>query len=172
MTLIPRHKGSQMVRFPRVLMSVLGVGSLLAIPSAAQTGTGTSSLTHVVSVTIAPRVKVRVSALSLSPRNVHAAVRVTAADAATSGLALTVHANQAWVLAIKSAPNVEASPRTMLLWSNSPTGRFTPISSADSPLVSGTGSAAPVDTTVVFRDPSQRRSVTAEQAVVLTVTAP
>lgn len=159
-----------MVRFDGCLIAVLVGAAALAQPAAAQSRNGSSSLTHVVSVTIGPRVKVQVSPLSMVPRNVPTAVRVAASQSASNGLALTVHANQAWVLAIKS-PNADASRRSKLLWSNSAAGQFTAISAADSLLASGTGSSAPVDTTVVFRGTATSSS-TAGQAVVLTISAP
>lgn len=161
-----------MVRFDGYLIAALVGVAALSLPAAAQSRNGSSSLTHVVSVTIAPRVKVQVSPLSMAPRNVPAAVKVAASHGTTNGLALTVHANHAWVLAIKSASNADAPRRSRLLWSNSAAGQFTAISATDSLLASGTGSAAPVDTTVVFRDASQSGSRAADQAVVLTVTAP
>ena len=159
-----------MVRFDGYFMAVLAGAVALSLPAAAQTRNGSSSLTHVVSVTIAPRVKVQVSPLSMVPRNVPAAVKVAASQGTTNGLALTVHANQAWVLAIKSA-DADAPRRSKLQWSNSAAGRFTAISAADSLLASGTGSAAPVDTAVVFRD-TAKGSSNGDQAVVLTVSAP
>jgi len=159
-----------MVRFGGCLIAVLVGAGALALPAAAQSRSGSSSLTHVVSVTIAPRVKVQVSPLAMVTGNVPAAVRVAASQSATNGLALMVHANQAWVLAIKSA-KADAPRRSKLLWSNSAAGRFTAISAADSLLASGTGSAVPVDTAVVFRD-TAKGSSTGDQAVVLTVSAP
>ena len=161
-----------MARINGLLIGILIGGILPVLPAAAQSGNGTSSLTHVVSVTIAPRVKVQVSALSLSSRNIAAAVKVTANQSALDGLALRVHANQAWVLAIKSAPTAESSTRSKLLWSTGSTSEFTPVSAADSRLAAGSASAVPLDTTVVFRDSSRRGSETADQAVVLTVSAP
>lgn len=160
-----------MVRFDGYLIAVLVGLAALALPAAAQPRTGSSSLTHVVSVTIAARVKVHVSPLSMVPRNVPTAVKVAVSQGATSGLTLIVRANQAWVLAIKSA-NADTPRRSKLLWSNSAAGRFTAISAAGSLLASGTGSADSVDTTVVFRDAAKSASNTAGQAVVLTVSAP
>jgi|SRR5687767_7220884 len=58
---------------------------MAAAPAAAQNRAGSSSLTHSVSVTLAPRVKVKVSALSM-----------TASPYAN--LALSVKANRSWVL--------------------------------------------------------------------------
>ena len=62
-----------MVRFDGLLIAVLVGIAVIALPAAAQSRNGSSSLTHVVSVTIAPRVKVRISPLSMAPRNVPAA---------------------------------------------------------------------------------------------------
>jgi len=76
-----------MARFTGWLLVALVSAAVAATPAAAQSRNGFSSLTHTVSVTLAPRVKVKVSALSMTSSH-HA------------NLALTVNANRAWVLAV------------------------------------------------------------------------
>ncbi len=147
---------------------ILMAGALFSRPAAAQIR-GSSSLTHVVSVTVPPRVKVKVSSISMTPsRAVPAAVKVTAAPASTSGLALSVHANQAWVLSV-SAPAARSTTASKVLWSGTETGRFTAITPGDAPLAAGTQSPAAVDTTAYFRGPASAPSAV---PVVLTVSSP
>ena len=69
-------------------------GAVAATPAAAQSRGGFSSLTHAVSVTLGPRVKVKVSALSRT-------------SSRYANLALSVNANRSWVLA--TADSVLAS---------------------------------------------------------------
>jgi hypothetical protein len=118
-----------MARFYGLSIAVLVGGVTTALPAAAQSGNRTTSLTHGVSVTVPSRVKVQV-------------------HRATDELALRVHANRAWVVAIKSG--------------------------ADSLLASGSGSAARVDTTVVFRDGvgATGGASGTDQTIVLTMSAP
>ena len=131
-------------------VAVLLVGASISQPAAAQGRSGVSSLTHVVSVTVPARVKVKVSSVSLSSGSVPAAVKVsTPASASVSGLALSVQANKAWVLSV-SAPAANATTSTMS-WS-------------------GTQSPAAVDTTVFFRSGKNGSSGTVP--VMLTVSAP
>ena len=120
-------------------------GAVFSLPAAAQSTDGSHSLTHMVSVTVPARVKVKVSALSMmGSQQVSSAVKVNAAPR-SNGLALTVHANKAWVLTVKSS------------------------TAADTLVAAGSGAAAPVETAVVFSDAPQSGD---GQAVVLTVATP
>ena len=74
-----------MARFTGLCLAVLVGGAAAATPATAQSRDGSSSLTHTVSVTLAPRVKVKVSALSSTSSHY-------------ANLALTVKANRTWVL--------------------------------------------------------------------------
>ena len=75
-----------MARFALCFLAVVVGGAVLPTPALAQSRDGFSSLTHTVSVTLAPRVKVKVSALSMTTSHY-------------ANLALTVKANRSWVLA-------------------------------------------------------------------------
>lgn len=142
-----------MIRLRNFWVAILAGGAVFSHSAAAQHGDGSKSLTHVVSVTIGPRVKVKVSPLSmLASRSVPGAVKVTAVQASSNGLALTVHANQSWVLSIKSAAAADGPRGSTLHWSGSQAGRFS---------------------TVFFRDAAKAgTSTTRDHAVVLTVSAP
>jgi hypothetical protein len=83
-----------MARFPGWFLVILAGAAVGATPASAQSRNGFSSLTHSVSVTLAPRVKVKVSAVSMTTSR-HAS------------LALSVVANRSWVLT--SADTVLAS---------------------------------------------------------------
>lgn len=153
-------------------VAVLLVGASVSQPAAAQGRSGVSSLTHVVSVTVPARVKVKVSSVSLmSSGSVPAAVKVsTAPSASVNGLALSIHANKAWVLSV-SASAAEAAKTSKILWSGTQTGEFKPITHADTLLATGTQSPAAVDTTVFFRSGKSGVGATAAP-VLLTVSAP
>jgi hypothetical protein len=79
-----------MARVPGWFLVILVGAAVAATPARAQSSNGFSSLTHSVSVTLAPRVKVKVSAASMTTSR-HAS------------LALSVVANRSWVLASSDA---------------------------------------------------------------------
>ena len=83
-----------MTRFPGWFLVMLVGSAVAATPASAQSRNGFSSLTHSVSVTLAPRVKVKVSAVSLT-------------NSRHASLALSVVANRSWVLS--SADSILAS---------------------------------------------------------------
>lgn len=99
------QKALSMVRFGYVWAAMVIGGAMISRPAAAQQGGASRSLTHVVSVTVAPRVKVEMSPIAAP--SAPAAVKMTVGEATTNGLAMTVHATQAWVVSIKSAAGVE-----------------------------------------------------------------
>ena len=164
-----------MVHLRTLALAILVGGASLSRPAVAQHGNVPKNLMHVVSVTIAPRVKVQLSPVSLmSSHSAPAAVKLTSHQGSAEGLAVSVHATQPWVLSMKSSASAEVARVSKLRWSSSPRGEFTPITSADTVLVAGKPSASPADTAVFFSG-AQRLGAPAssdEAAVVLTVSAP
>ena len=137
-------------------------------PAAAQYGDNSMSLTHVVSVTVPSRVKVRLSPLSLSSgSSAPAAVKVT--RQAHAGIGVSVRASQSWVLSIKAVSSKRAAAGSPLRWSSSPKGEYKPLTSADTVLVAGDRTESSADTAVFFRD---AKPTDADSTVFLTVAAP
>lgn len=162
-----------MVQFRTFSLAILVGGAMLSRPAAAQYGNVTKSLMHTVSVTIAPRVKVEMSPLSLmGSHSAPAAVKLTGNQNGAEGLALSVQGTQSWVLSMKSRASAETDSNVR--WSSSPRGEFTAITSVDTVLVAGKPSASPADTAVFFRGAQQpgAPSNADQAAVVLTVSAP
>ena len=96
----------------RGILAALVIGSaVISLPAAAQSGSS-SSLTHTVSVTVPPRVKVQVASLSVATPGF---VR-NAGQTKTDGLALTIKASRAWVLTVGSASQASGS-KSNLQWS-------------------------------------------------------
>ena len=113
-----------MIQLRGVSMAVIIISALVARPAAAQLRDGSSSLTHVVSVTVPARVKVKVSSVAMMPsRSVPSSVSLTAVS---GGLALSVDANKAWVVTVSAAGSSNRQ------WSGSQSGQFTAISDAGS----------------------------------------
>ncbi|MEX2109347.1 MAG: hypothetical protein WD802_01915 [Gemmatimonadaceae bacterium] len=164
-----------MVQLRALSMAMLVGGAMLSHPAAAQHGNVSKSLMHVVSVTIAPRVRVELTPVSqMSSHSPPAAVKLTSNRGAAEGLALSVRATQSWVLSMKSRASSPVARDSKLRWSSSPRGEFTPVTSADTVLAAGTPSASSADTAVFF-SAAQRLSASAnsdETAVILSVTAP
>jgi hypothetical protein len=166
---------SFMVQLRTLSLAMLVGSAMLSRPAAAQHGNVSKSLMHVVSVTIAPRVKVELSPVSyMSSHSAPAAVKLTSNQGAAEGLALSVHATQSWVLSMKSRASAPITRVSKLRWSSSPHGELTPITSADTVLVAGKPSASPADTAVFFSTAQHLGAPASsdEAAVVLTVSAP
>ncbi len=97
----------------RGIVAGLAIGSaIMSLPAGAQSR-GTASLTHTVSVTVPPRVKVQVSNLAFSSS---AAPVSFSSQPNAAGLSVTVDANRAWVLSIGSTSGASA-PKSQLQWS-------------------------------------------------------
>ena len=97
----------------RGILAALAIGSaIISLPAAAQPGSS-ASLTHTVSVTVPPRVKVQVSNFSVPTPGV---VR-NVSQPKTDGLTLTINASRAWVLTAGSASDATA-PKSSLKWSS------------------------------------------------------
>jgi hypothetical protein len=164
-----------MIQF-RTLSVAIVVGSAMFFsrPAAAQYGNGSKSLMHTVSVTIAPRVKVELSLVSLmSSHSAPAAVKLTSNQGSAEGLALSVHATQSWVLSMKSSGPVDRTRGSRVHWASSPSGNYSAITSADTVLVAGARAESRADTAVYFRDAQNAAgSRSVEETVILTVSAP
>src|SRR5256714_9056401 len=135
-----------MVRFRRSLL-VIAIGSaMLSHGAVAQRGSS-SSLTHTVTVTVPPRVRVQVapfSATSVSP------VSAESVSPATQGLSLNVSATQAWVLSIGSNPASELNAKVR--WSLESGSGFSKLTSSQVRIASGSiaGDRSPAN--VFFRN--------------------
>jgi hypothetical protein len=155
-------------------MAIVVTGAVVSRSAAAQYGNGSKSLMHTVSVTIAPRVKVELSPVSMMvAQSVPAAVKLARTQSAANGLALSVHATQSWVLSMKSSGPVDRTRGSRVHWASSPSGNYSAITSADTVLVAGARAESRADTAVYFRDAQNAAgSRSAEETVILTVSAP
>ena len=139
--------------------------AVVSIPAHAQIGSSVS-LTHTVSVTVPPRVKVQVANLAFS-----AAVpaRVSSSNVNVGGLALTINASQAWVLAIGSTSSSSAE-KSNLQWSTNGSSGFSMINSTGAAVASSVTGYESKAANLYFRDvTSAGPSV---DPIVLTITAP
>ena len=120
-----------MVRLRRSLLAIVVGSALISRAAVAQRG-ASSSLTHTVTVTVPPRVKVQVAAFS--PTSV-SAVRAGSVGPSTQGIAVNVSATQAWVLSIGSNPS--SAPSANVRWSLEPGTGFSKLTSAQTRIASG-----------------------------------
>jgi hypothetical protein len=104
------------------------------------------SLTHVVSVTVPPRVKAQVTSFAPAAQM---ATRVSSVQAATDGLVITVNATQAWTLSIGSAAG-----KSTHQWSHDSASGFASVDTTDAIVASGTISQIPTSAAVFFRNAS------------------
>ena len=103
----------------RGILAAFVIGSaIMSLPAAAQSGSS-SSLTHTVSVTVPPRVRVQVANLSHSPLGM---VRNAARQTKTDGLSLTIKASRAWVLTVGSPSSASASKPNLQTSSDNSSG--------------------------------------------------
>src|SRR6266446_7419816 len=154
-----------MVRLRCVMIAIV-LGTAVISPRAGAQGSSVS-LTHVVSVTVPPRVKVQVT--NVAPA-VQTAASVSSKQTPTDGLALSISATQSWTLSITSAGKT-----TDLQWSHDRSSGFAGIGGSDAMVASGALSQIPTAATVFFRnataDSSNGASVNESDAVILTVVA-
>ncbi|MFN2636079.1 MAG: hypothetical protein ABR585_03515 [Gemmatimonadaceae bacterium] len=127
-----------------------------AQPALAQAGR--SSFSHVVSVTVPPRVKVQVAAI----QQPHVAL---SSSASPSGISLSVNATQAWVLSIGSRN------RAKVQWSRQGDNGFAGLAGENTTVASGPG-LSNTSTSLFFRDRGAESATGADAAVVLSVVAP
>jgi hypothetical protein len=136
----------------------------MANPANAQSRASTS-LTHMVVVTVPSRVKVQVASLAASSP---ASIKVSTTDINTVGLGLTVNATQAWVLSIGSASDV-ATRKSAVQWSRDGRSQFSAVTTSQVPVAAGVSSFDPKAANVFFRNANGSRD---GAAVMLTVVAP
>jgi len=157
----------------RGILAGLVIGSvIISLPAAAQ-AQSSASLTHTVSVTVPPRVKVQVANFSVSTPGV---VRNAAVQTKTDGLSLTIKASRAWVLTIGSASDIAAS-KSQLQWSSDSSSGFSTVTDRHAVVATGERSFDAEDANLFFRSATSGRASAPGgsgqgEPVVLTVTAP
>jgi hypothetical protein len=141
---------------------------MISRPAVAQHGSSVS-LTHTVTVTVPPRVKVQLAPLATAKQSAARTVSGQTID----GLALSINATQAWTLSIGSAVG-----RSQHQWSVDRDSGFTTVTPHNATVASGVLSATPATATVFFRAAAGGGSLPPESsssgsdAVLLTVVAP
>jgi hypothetical protein len=152
-----------MVRL-RCMLTGIVLGTALISRIAVAQGSSVS-LTHVVSVTVPPRVKVLVSNVTPAAQT---AATVLSKQTRTNGLALSVSATQSWTLSINST-----GKSSNLQWSHDRTSGFATIGGLDAMVASGTISQIPTAATVFFRNAAEsaRSATEGSDTVTLTVVA-
>lgn len=148
-----------MVRVRRML-SLVAFGSALVAPPARSQQSSTVSLTHTVSVTVPPRVKVEVGKLTSS-----AETSPSLPATPSAGLAVSVRATQAWALTIGSTHG-----SSKVQWSTQRSGGFSVVGQ-EKLVASGELSLAAAAATIFFREGGQPREDESD-IVILTVVAP
>jgi hypothetical protein len=143
----------------RQMWSGLVLGTALLSSGAIAQGSSVS-LSHVVTVTVPPRVKVQISNAVPFVQNV---VNGSSVQATTNGLAVSVRATQSWTLSISS------NKKSPMEWSHDQASGFAHIGS-DAIVASGTNSQVPSAATVYFRNDAAGNSAGTD-AVILTVAA-
>jgi hypothetical protein len=159
-----------MVSIHRSLLAIVLGSAMISRGAVAQRG-ASSSLTHTVSVTVPPRVKVQVSSLSASSVS---AVNAGSAGPSTQGLALNVSATQAWVLSIGSNPSSDLNSKVR--WSLESGTGFSKLTSSQARVASGSLASDPRAATVFFRNALDTASLNQRDPsgppIVLTISAP
>ncbi len=159
-----------MVGLRRSLLAIVIGSTLISRAAIAQRGSS-SGLTHTVSVTVPPRVKVQVA--SFSPTSISAVNAGTTAPS-TQGVSLNVSATQAWVLSIGSNPSSQQNANVR--WSLEPGTGFSKLTSSQVRIASGTLAVDPKAATVFFRNvidtASAKQRDQTGTPVVLTISAP
>lgn len=156
-----------MVGYRRTLMAVALGMTMISLPATAQQAS--SSLTHTVTVTVPPRVKTQVAALSAAPT----LLSVGSAKEPTQGVALTVNATRTWILSIGST-RTSSVTNSNIRWSLDSAGGFSRLSS-DAVIASGSLSNRPAAAGVYFRNAAHApgSKIDGEQGqVVFTMSAP
>jgi len=153
----------------RRTLTLLALGSAIASRAAGAQHGSSTSLTHTVSVTVPPRVKVQVT--SAAP-TIQKAGLVASSQTTIDGLALSVSATQSWTLSISAAAD-----KSSLQWSLDRSAGFSNVSTHQATVASGELSQIPTATSVFFRnaisaESHDRGSVDGSDSVMLTVVAP
>jgi hypothetical protein len=152
----------------RGIMAAVAIGSAVFALSASGQAGSSVSLTHTVSVSVPPRVKVQVANLAFSSQ---AAANVSSVKPKADGLAITVNATQAWVLSIGSGSG-SAALKSRVQWSTEGASGFSTVSAQDVAVASGASYDAQA-ANVFFRSaPDATLNGRDAGIVVLTVSAP
>jgi spore coat protein U-like protein len=124
----------------RSALTALALGSALISRSAVAQHGASVSLTHTVSVTVPPRVKVQVGSAQVAP----SAARVSGQPSA-NGLSLSVSATQPWTLSI-GGPS-----KSRLQWSRDGQSDYEAVTEQSSTVASGELSQIPTSAQVFVR---------------------
>jgi hypothetical protein len=155
-----------MVRIHRTLKAVALALAMIAQPVAGQSF---ASLTHTVSVTVPPRVKVQVGSVALTSTT----IANTALRQSTQGISLSINATRAWVLSVGAALVPSASS---MKWSRDPSAGFTTLATSDVTVASGAFSNEAASAEIFFRSAEGAaigaKADAVQAPVVLTVAAP
>ena len=151
-----------MAHLRSAFVAIALAGALVSRSAVAQHGASVS-LTHTVTVTVPPRVRVQVGNAQVSPR----AMSVSGLPSA-NGLSLSISATQPWSLSIGTAAKAG-----QLEWSRDGQSNFSAVSDGQSTVASGTLSQIPTSATVFVRSgaPEGGRGNTDLDTVILTVVA-
>ena len=141
------------------LTAIMLASALLSRSAVAQHGASVS-LTHTVTVTVPPRVKVQVAGAQIAP----SALRVSGQPSA-NGLALSINATQPWTLSIG------ASGKTQLQWSRDGRSGYSALTSRDEVVASGVLSQIPTSASVFVRPAGSASGDNNASPVMLTVVA-
>lgn len=153
-----------MAGFRGILAGLVFTSSIIAHPANAQSWASTS-LTHMVVVTVPSRVKVQVANLAASTP---AFIKVSPGELNTVGLGLTVKATQAWVLSIGSASDV-TNRRPGVQWARDGRSQFSAVTINHVPVATGVSSFDAKAANVLFRNTNGSGD---GEPVMLTVVAP
>ncbi len=146
----------------RVAFTAIMLASALLSRSAVAQQGASVSLTHTVTVTVPPRVKVQVANAQVPS----SAMRVSGQPSA-NGLALNINATQPWTLSIG------ANGKTQLQWSRDGQSGYTALTSRDEVVASGVLSQIPTAASVFVRPAGSGASYGSSDStpVVLTIVA-
>ena len=153
----------------RRTLTMLALGSAIASRGAAAQHGSSVSLTHAVTVTVPPRVKVQLAPVAPSVERTARAV----SGQSTEGLSLSIDATQSWTLSIGSAGRPSKHQ-----WSVDRESGFSALTRSDATVASGGLSPTPAIATVFLRRAAVGGLVPRENgssdsdAVLLTVVAP
>jgi hypothetical protein len=141
------------------LPAIMLACALLSRSAAAQHGASVS-LTHTVTVTVPPRVKVQVGNAQVAASAVRAS-----GQPSTNGLALSINATQPWTLSIG------ASGKTQLQWSRDGQSGYSALTTRDEVVASGVLSQIPTSANVFVRPVGSGNGDGDSSPVMLTVVA-
>lgn len=145
---------------------VMTSSAVISLPAGGQAGSSVS-LTHTVSVSVPPRLKVQVANLAFSSQTSPA---VSSVQRNAAGLSITVNATQAWVLSIGSGSG-SAAPKSRVQWSAESNSGFSTVTAQDVAVASGVSYDATA-ANVFFRAADAKLGSREAETVVLTVSAP